>query len=428
MDLLVALAIEGPMRRADITKETGRQSLDQLHVSDRAALLCRWRLTPTWRGYALALNPAFPHHAALRTFLRALGQTFPLRYKARASSKLEPVPTSAERYGDIVHLLGSPVRTMTLLTLELLGGRANQRDVYRIVPDHTRSTIKNVLSFYVSEGVLVKRGSVMAFGNRRWMRPFRALLRGVARENRELMWRVRERIGPGGKSLDVEEDHKTGLLGFKSFERLLMELAVRGPTNWAGAYGPSKALAEKGVQVYRRLGIVISRKHGRLRFLSLNAAHPVYRELRALLIAMSGRLREGLVEDWEDRTANFRVNRIFLQDLRTSVLCTVAELSRLGVDAATISRLLPQFDTMRIRKALKQYESLGIMRTRKGRGRMLYSLDELWEYSRELRPLIRAINAEWPEWKNAAAVAWRLQNRSPRRPSGRVPANRARRR
>ncbi|MHB8213872.1 MAG: hypothetical protein ACYDGW_09550 [Vulcanimicrobiaceae bacterium] len=301
------------------------------------------------------------------------------------------------------------MRTTTLLTLEILGGRAHQRDVYRIVPDCPKPTVKNVLTFYVKEGVLSKKGRTVGFSDRCWVPMLRQLLRAVARANPQLTRGIRERLASDRQPRDVDGDHKSGLLAFASFERLLTELALQGPMKWTNLFGRSKADAEMGVATYQRLGIIISRKRGCSRVLSLNAAHPVYKPLRKLLIAMSGRERETLNGDWAEPKAAFGIDRLFLHELRTSVLCTLDACSYTGLDATTMSRLLPQFDRGKIAEALRHYEALGTLRSDRKGQRVIYSFDRYWEYHLELKALLRAINARWPRWKNAARVANRLR-------------------
>jgi hypothetical protein len=41
---------------------------------------------------------------------------------------------------------------------------------------------------------------------------------------------------------------------------------------------------------------------------------------------------------------------------------------------------------------------LGIVQARKEGRRVVYSFDSLWQFHRELRALLKAINVCWPEW------------------------------
>lgn len=298
------------------------------------------------------------------------------------------------------------------MTLELLGGRAQQRDVYRTVPNQAKPAIKNVLKSYVLEGILAKSGSSISFARHTWVAPLRTLLRSVLRANPDLTRGIRRRLGPDGKPLETRDDHKVGLLSYVSFERLLMDLAVQGPMSWATLFGLSKYSAESGVRLYRRLGVLMSRKQGHSHSISLNGSYPVHKELRKLLIAMSGRERQTVHEDWNEPKQRYEVNRLFSQELRTSVLCTLDAHARRGIDGITMARLLPQFDQGSIRLALTRFEKLGVARSYKRGGRVIYTLDRLWQYHGELKSLLHAINETWPQWKNAARLAKRLRSKA----------------
>lgn len=412
MDLLIALAVHGTLRRADVTKTTGLQSIDLLHVSDRAGLVARWRLSPPSLGYALALNPAFPRLTPLRQLLRAMSREYPPPYRSSCAPEHRNIPVSAKRRSDIRYLFGSPVRTMTLLTLEFLGGQSEQRTIHRSVPSHHKVSVKNVLKFYVAQGLLVKKGRVVTFSDRRWVQRVRQLLRSVARANPQLTLEIRELAGRNREPRSAAADHRSGLLGYAGFERVITELALHGPTNWATLTGRSRADAELAIRAWRRLGILISKKQGHARFLSLNAAHPVYPQLRALLVAMSDQECDVQNEDWSEPLPAFGIDRLFLSGLRTSVICLLEACPR-GLDATTLSRLLPEHDRHKLADALRYFVRQGVVQVHEGRLKV-YSLDPLWQYGGELKALLQTINTTWPGWRNAARVEKRL--RPKRRP------------
>ena len=407
MNVLTALARHGTLRRADVIRKAGLCSIDLLHVSDSAGLISRWRLEPASSGYAVALNPAFPLSAELRKLLLILEREFPTPYRSTCPPPKRGVPPKAEREGRLDELFTSTVRTMTLLALELLGGQAPQSDLYRSVPDQTKTAVKNVMKFYIGQGVLSKSGTTMRFARNSWSEPLRDLLRGLALARPDLAALIHRNIDSSRRRF-ARSDHRSALLGYESFERALMSLAADGPSSFAHVFGSAGADVDKGLEVYSGMGLVISHKNGHDRTYSLNAAHPIAAELRELLLAMCGRRRAPGVEDFADASRAFSVERLFQFTSRTALLLTLFACPS-GLDATTLTKLLPQFDASQLRKGLKRFTELGPLKTLSRGKRVDYVFDNQYQFFRELKALLTKANSKWPKWRKAAEAAPRYR-------------------
>jgi hypothetical protein len=229
MPLLLAMAQNGGfIRRSDVIKKTGSQSIDNLRVTDKAGvILLPWHYR---RGrYVLALNPKFPLHKELIALLRSLGREHisPLADVVPRDDRLLP-KRSSQRAIALDYLFGSPVRTQTLATLEALGGRAQQAKLHRCVPEQFTYAVKTVVGYYVSQGVLEKRGTSIAFCKHAWMPALQSLLRAYLSVQIEFAKALKAEFKlnpPPGRGY-----RRLGLLGPPGIQRALIFLAVHGPS------------------------------------------------------------------------------------------------------------------------------------------------------------------------------------------------------
>jgi hypothetical protein len=152
-------------------------------------------------------------------------------------------------------------------------------------------------------------------------------------------------------------------------------------------------------------GIVVISKISRATTVSLNAAHPVYKELRALLIAMSGSRRAARgAQDLRSEPKSANVAYLFTTSLRLDVLAMLAACEGGETDASSLSLLFPSHDGGVIGERLKSFEALGIVKKRWSTGVCLYRLDPDYPHYRKLRRLLNRINDMRPHYRRIAEV------------------------
>lgn len=312
-----------------------------------------------------------------------------------------------QRKTAIDYLFGSPVRTQTLATLEALGGRAWQKNVHRGVPGQFAYAVKNVVNYFISEGVLEKRDQNILFRKQAWTPALRRLLRAYLKAQPAFGDALRESLkrnavaGRGYRPL--------GLVGPPPMQRALITLAINGPLQPSALLGSAGAVSVEGsLDLLEREGIIAIRSKPRTRIISLNAAYPVYREFRALLLSLGN---AGLVPpkpDLADERGNFSPERLFTQGTRSEVLIMVGACRKGEIEISSLSRLLPQYDRGSIRKALLKFRSQGILRSRTWKGLHLYSLDPAYPQWRALKRLLDAIAVQWPYYRTMGDIEEKL--------------------
>lgn len=82
------------------------------------------------------------------------------------------------------------------------------------------------------------------------------------------------------------------------------------------------------------------------------------------------------------------------------------------MDAATMGRLLPEYNRVSTRRALWRFHDPGIIRSRRFKGLELFSLNVEYKYWKPLRRLLHAIKIKWPHYAAVASVEQRLQTPS----------------
>lgn len=428
MPLLLAMSQNGGfIRRSDVAKTAGKRSIDNLALTDKAGLiLLPWRYTD--RRYMMALNPDFPLANEVARLLRALSRDYPSVLAHTVPVGERRLPRSpAARVASLDHLLGSPVRTQTLAALEHLGGRVQQKLLHRGVPGQFVTAVKNVVNYFIAEGVLTKRGQEIAFGQHTWMPELRRLLRAYLRK-RELFQR----------SLDALEGRHHGrgpvpcsLLGQPRVEKALIALAAHGPMRPSRLFASANSGSiQRTLDVFRRDGTIAIRHEKRSRLISLNAAYPLYQELRQLLLSLGEHVGQvGKNLDLVDRQGTFSPERLFTHTARTEILIIINCCERGEADASSLSRLLPEYDRGSIREALVKFENDGILRSRYYKGLHVYALDPTYAHWRPLKRLLDAVMREWPQYETLGRIESRLHStRRARRTAVSLPAKRRGRR
>jgi len=393
--LLVALAAVGPLRATELRCEFGDNSI-MPRRRDVSGLMARWLSTPRTR--VLAMNPGYPLAAPLQRLLRSLAKSYPASLAPTDSSTVISVPKSAaSREADLDILFSSRVRTLTLVTLEVLGGASSLNKLKRCVPGEYYKSVRTALNHFIDEGVLVRHGYNIEFGSTPWIRELRRLLRAYARIRSAISGEIREAARGHASRPGRLEDFD--LLGPQAASRILVALARNGPMRYARLFAEARTECDKSLTSLKRMGVVVDRSERRVRTISLNRAHPIYRELRRLLAAIAGGDVPSSVSDFE-AGASFDVDMLFGRRLRTSVLLAI-DAAQNGLDASSLQRVLPEHDLFNLRRCLEQFERLGILGKRRWKNTLYYDFDRDYEHYPALRGLLGPINNRWPSYAAA---------------------------
>ena len=351
-------------------------------------------------GYALALNTRFSATATLSRLLDALAASCESTTEYPKLSKEQLRRATRERETEVRSelLFGSYLRTATLIALDAVGGETTSGLLAKAVCGQHPSSVKNAIRFFTRERVLCKTGTRIFFApDAPWTQPLRALLRELAGELREIAdfarlaaSCVRAENAPNGKPA-------APLFTYVSSVRFLSALAVNGPMRLRDVVAAAGSKSEKRLQRLLRIGI-LCRSHGSgAVYYSLNAAHPVYRELRALLRALSTQpaTKARRVDGAEPRDS-FEIDRLFGPRLCTNVLIMLATMGG-EADTSSLFRLLPEHDRNHIGFSLDRYERIGLLTSRRWKTLRLFRLNQDWPAYRELVALLRAIAQRWPD-------------------------------
>lgn len=413
MPLLIAMVENGGfIRRMDIADSSGKKPVDDLLVSDKSGLLLqKWRYRA--HHYMVSFNPDFPLLPEVFLLLKALARYYPSGLANVVPREDRVIPNHRPRRShNVDYSFGSPTRTQTLAALEALGGKAWQNNIHRGVPGQAHSSVKNVVAYFVCEGVLEKRGCTICFRRQPWLLQLRKLLRAYLRVRSDFHNRLEKAL-----ALRTREQRglpKLDLLASPPVQRCLMALATHGPMGPTRLFAKAATVSANGtLDIFRREGIIAIRKGPRARVIGLNAAYPVYRELRALLLRMGGGCTD-IAERGSDFTlakATFSPRRLFTSELRSEVLIVVNTSKSGGISASSIRRLLPEYDLCNLRSALRKFVRQGILRSRRDGVQRLYSLNPRYPVWRELKMLLDAVAEHWPSYRTIAGIEDRLGRR-----------------
>lgn len=184
-----------------------------------------------------------------------------------------------------------------------------------------------------------------------------------------------------------------GLLGKGSTERLLTYLAVHGPTRMATLKEAirSDLYATNMVKHLEADGFIVIEGDYKSRIVSLDAAHPLYPEKKALLLALadekSPRRRP---PDFRSSRTEFAIDHLFMTRLKRDVLIMLAVAEAGEIDPKSIARACPDRSYCTILQRLHDLEARGIVKSRWRGHMLLFWLDPDYRHHRELLALLEA--------------------------------------
>jgi hypothetical protein len=107
----------------------------------------------TKRGYAVALNPAFPLIQPVSSLLTSIAKEHGLSVESDVLPHEAALAPPHDRT-DIFRLFGSRVRTKLLITLACLKGRARCSVLYHAVPAESPLSAKTMIYKCIADGIL----------------------------------------------------------------------------------------------------------------------------------------------------------------------------------------------------------------------------------------------------------------------------------
>lgn len=396
MEILIAIAANRCVRLKDIRKTYGPYTLDNFASSDRAGLTIRWLLGPT-RGYAFALNPHFSLTNELRRLLVTLSREYPVRVKSDARVSDAKIPRGVRGRDERIDLLfGSSLKTRTLAALEVFGGSERQALLWHAVPGEFANSVKTLAKRLFRDGILQRKGENIVFASRPWTRELRAVLKAYIKQNPGF----KEAVAAAKRVRNVPRrlHHAFGLFGPGAMERTLTALAINGPMSYVRLLAAARTSTELALRSLERDGLVASVRSGRSRTVGLNAAHPIYRELLALLASFANaRFARSSVCVPRDRDEAYGISSLFTTELRLDLLLTVASSQKGEIDAASVGRVLPEYDGTKIFKRLHAFENEEILLSQRWKTLLLYRLNPDYAHYAPLVRLLKRIAVWRPE-------------------------------
>jgi hypothetical protein len=407
--IFALLARYGPMRRQYLQGVLRSGAIDNFQENDKAGISVQWHIPGAANGaMGIALNPGSPLLNQMRRLLNRLCDVYDINFnfglEVYRNVKERVVIRKVKRAFNADLLFGSKSRTYLLATLELLGGETGSYALFMSMPGDSIGVKRDTIARLVRDGIIQRKAGTVSFVDSPWSDALRRLLRAYLRENADCRSLIKQRIGFFRKTL--EERTSYGLFAKSATERMLTALAVNGPMR-IGRLSEAIMARVDGMNMskFQSDGIVVISKKPGATTVSLNAAHPAYAELRALLLAILGKRRAaGCASDLRSEPLSSDVTYLFTTSLRLDVLAMLAVCEGGETDSSSLSLLCPSHDRGVIRERLKSFEAMGIVMKRWSAGVCLYRLDSNYLHSAELRRLLNRIADLRPHYRSIAQV------------------------
>lgn len=425
-ELIAALCKHGPVRAAcakraftdEIVRSLARPRYHSSNLLSTSPAFTR----RSGKDQILGINPRFSLAAELRDLMIAMTTVREQREIVRDLSAVEIEKFNGWDHPEVVieSLFGTAARTRTLVVLHVMDGECTNGKLARSVLDHFSKAIELVLKRLQNDGVLVREGNTVRFNQREpWIPELRALLEALIPCMPEVVGYARMlktiRAGEtrGGTYAHGQRFH---IFGSRVNEAILAYLAANGPSPLMQLTAAAGSVTTHAVDPLVESGMVAKVEvdatgwYARTLY-SLNAAHPAYREIKALLrtsIVLDAALphrRSRLLYEGSDLAApdsDFDPSVILgvaRCGVSTRVLTTLAYCIHGEIDVASLVRLLGEhnYDVVAY-KTLARFSDLGAVIRRRSAGMWLYRLNPEWAGARQLRDLLLAIGRAWPEF------------------------------
>ncbi|MHB1549980.1 MAG: hypothetical protein ACYCX6_02125 [Vulcanimicrobiaceae bacterium] len=369
------------------------------------------------RGAALALDPSHPLHKEVRALLLTLARDCPFRAKRDMTKAETALPDGKRRY-DLDKVSFFPNRLKVLCALDALGGTATIADLAGGLTAMRLSVVNQVVQHLVRDGIATKAGPHVSLVQAAWTNSLRWLVRAYTRLRPDLPVQIRGNLKK--KRATSERRNVNGLFGREVVERALTILAVRGPMRTGDLeIAAASRRATMALRKLIKIGIVARAERGegkgRRYVLGLNAVHPLYRELRAMLCSMGGGSPSRKAQlKWPVERVVLKV--LFTSELYADVLIAIEIAVHGEIDPTTTVRLHNERDGWNVRMNVPRWARHGLLKRRHCGNTPLYWFNPDYAHYKPLRALLSRIADLQPRRRTVAAAEEHtyVSNRQPR--------------
>jgi len=420
--LLSAVAAVGtPVRLRDVSASLGQGAERTLRAAEGGAGLVRTFLK-TQQGHgprpvAVMFDETFPLAKEIVSLARKIGTQHPLPLTKGWPGEQPPSPKKRKHEIDV--LFGSEVNTLVLATVRVLRGKVGRVELEAAVPYDSLVAVERAARRLRDFGILDERGTYLA--DTPWRPHLERLLDGYLRLRPDFRQHVRERA-------KAKRDHRAArstepLFGLASTARVLAALALYGPmtrtrlraitmlTHQNTALDPLVAADVLAVETRTGSPGKGTRAHGTRQQLvvGLNAAFPVYKELRDILVALSddvpaenGRIARAPAVAASDRP--YDVTALFSTAPLLWALLMINSVPDRELDVASLHRLRPQHAEFTLHGRMRWLMTQGLVKQRRQGLVIYYGLNPDHRLYRPLKRLLDRISKIWPDLVEAAKV------------------------
>ncbi len=379
---------------------------------------------------------AIPEFIAL---LDKLAELYPVR-ELKKPQRVPHVPQSAEAsmWAKAEHpkldydgFFATAVRTRTLVALRALGGEYDIGKLQRSVLQHFVSRVRVAVMGFIDEGILEQIGLQIRFNQQLpWLQELLQLLDTLSLKMPDVATYAKlqdeTRVSKSGTS----RAHGTRfrLIGSRVNQAIVTYLANYGPSRIMEICAHAAAVNTRAIDILIDQGVVCKiwapGSGSRQWKYSLNAEHPVYQELKALLrteVALKDAfpiLPNHSIYQGEDRGEvrnEYEPYALFGVPHKAavaSILSTLVFTENEECDASKLFSVLSgDHDYPTISKALKRLTRQGVLTTRTFKTLILYRLNPSYGAYAEMRNLLLRIGRVWPEFRENGEASADTRNR-----------------
>lgn len=364
--VFAAIAKYGVLRRCQLDEIVTPKLLAKIEEEhDLAGLTVQWTIKGGRQGkqtFGIALNPLMPFIDDVRSVLVTLAETYDLTVDSEILPEERVIPDELKRTVDPDALFGSRARTRVLLALEVLGGEARWTRMCRSSGYEPTTGAEFAAKTLVRDGVIENDVGAVRFVDSGWIEPLRRVLRSMLDAHPNLRSDILARSRAEDER--IARNEQSNVFGRDVNMRLLGALAANGPMRHAELREAIRVKVQDYKMKYLHTDGIIVWVRGNRRgkhpknasIISLNRAHPIYEELKALVLAVSGLTeRPGRPPDMDQPLSDYSVDYLFTKGIRLDALAMLAVCKNGEIDSASLERLCSRHDLMNIRNRLKDF-------------------------------------------------------------------------
>lgn len=351
--IYAAIAINGGVARQTDVYTSISESAARIdrYDAEHAGVLRTFRLKAKQgrgpRAVAIMFDETFPLAKEVFALARKIGECHPLAIDDNMPEELPPPPPPATHRIDLI--AGSEVNTLVLATVRALRGKVGLVELAAAVPYDSLTAVERAVRRLRDYGILDGgEGLPIHFTDAPWKPQLERLYDAYLRQRPELRDEIRARSKR--KKARRAERSDQELFGYATTQRILTTLAIHGPmtraklrsiTMFTHANKTLNPLVDAGIIALDRTERDGTRASRENLVVSLNAACPIYRELRATLLALSGEPAKS-VRDLSDARDDYDIAALFNSESLFWALLMVNAVPGGELDIASLNRLRPQ--------------------------------------------------------------------------------------